>query len=167
MSSSTGGGGGGSGFLGAIGATTGGGGSVFLVAGFLLALVCAGVLAIVLTGDDERAPRPDEDPTERSSDPRPVVEVRYGSPADSVVVRAWDRLTATVGAESSETPRETARRAAEAGFPRETVERLAESFRAVRYGDEPPEPRERIARDAIEAVDEVDRRRDTERGERR
>lgn len=153
--SATGGGGGGSGLIGTVGESAGGGGSVLLVAGFVGALVCALVLAVALTGDDERASRPETDATERPADPRPAVEVRYRAPDDNLVVRAWDRLAETVGQETTETPGETARRAADAGFSRETVERLAERFRAVRYGDRPPEGSERVAR---EALDELERK---------
>ena len=156
MPSSTGGGGGGSGLLGSIGAAGDGGGSVLLVVGFLVALGCLVVLAVALTGDDERAPRPETDAVEETEDPRPVVEVQYRAPEDSLVVRAWERLAAATGSETAETPGETTRRATDEGFSRETVERLAESFEAVRYGGESPESRERAARDAIAAVERRD-----------
>jgi hypothetical protein len=158
------GGGGGSGLIGTVGESAGGGGSVLLVAGFVGALVCALVLAVALTGDDERAPRPESDAPERAADPRPAVEVRYRAPEDNLVVRAWDRLAGTVGQETTETPGETAHRAADAGFSRETVERLAEGFRAVRYGGEPPEGRERVARETLDELERQSRGTD-ERGE--
>lgn len=156
MPSSTGGGGGGSGLLGAVGAAGDGGGSVLLVVGFLVALGGLVVLAVALTGDDERAPRPETDEVAETADPRPVVEVQYRAPEDSLVVRAWERLATATGSGSAETPGETARSATAAGLPRETVERLAEGFRAVRYGGEPPESREDAARDALAAVERRD-----------
>lgn len=156
MPGSTGGGGGGSGLLGSVGSAGDGSGSVFLVVGFLVALGCLAVLAVALTGDDERAPCPETERVEETGDPRPVVEVQYRAPEDSLVVRAWERLAAATGSESAETPGETARRATESGLPRETVDRLAEGFRAVRYGGEPPEGREDAARDALAAVERRD-----------
>jgi hypothetical protein len=160
MPDSTGGGGGGSGLLGSVGATGGAGGSALLVGGFVVGLGCLVVLAVVLTGDDDRAPRPESDPAAETGDPRPVVDVQYRAPEDSLVVRAWDRLAAAADSETVDTPGETARRAAEAGLPRETVERLADGFEAVRYGGEPPEGRESAAREAMAAVDRRDERGD-------
>lgn len=152
---SGGGGGGGGGFpaIGALGAAGSAGLSALFVAGFVGALLVCLVLAVALTGDDDRAPRPEDDPVDAPPDPRPGIEVTYRTPEENAVVRAWDRLTEAVEADGSETPRETARRAVDAGFSPDVVERLAGSFQAVRYGDEPPERRERDAREALAEVE--------------
>ena len=149
-------GGGGSGgalVSGAVAAAASTGVSALFVAGFVAALVTCTLLVVALTGDDDRAPRPEDDAEDEAGEPRPRIEVTYRSPEDSAVVRAWERLTDAVGVETAETPRETARRAADHGFSPGAVERLAESFRAVRYGDEPPERREREAREALADLD--------------
>lgn len=154
-------GGGGSGgglVVGGVAAAASTGVSVLFVAGFVAALVSCAALAFFLTGDDERASPPEDDPEDASVEPRPRIEVTYGEPDENAVVRAWERLTDAVGVDTAETPRETARRATDRGFDTGSVERLAESFRAVRYGDEPAESREREAREALTAVDRGDDR---------
>lgn len=131
-----------------------GGVSPLFVAVFVGALVASAVLAVVLTGDDDRADAPPRPSTEGPADPRPTVDVRYGTPEDNVVVRAWERLGDAVGADDAETPGETARRAADSGVPRDAVAALTDHFRAVRYGDEPLDDDRR--RDANEALDRLD-----------
>lgn len=134
-----------------------GGISPLFVAGFVGALLTCLALAVALTGDDDRAPPPT--PSGGSDEgPLPPLAVRYGRPADSAVVRAWERLAGAADSDPTETPAETARRAADAGLPRDPVQRLAGSFRAVRYGGRPPdEPeRERDARDALAALERAD-----------
>lgn len=155
-SGGSGGGGSGGGAVGGVVAAGSTGVSALFVAGFVAALCSCGVLAVLLTGDDERAPRVEDEPEDANGDVRPRIEVTYRSPDENAVVRAWERLTDAVGAETAETPDETARRAVDHGFSRGTVERLAESFSAVRYGDEPPERREREAREAREALADGD-----------
>jgi hypothetical protein len=97
---------------------------------FVGGLLASGLLALALTGDDERASDPgggDGPP----DDPRPTVAVRYGPPPDG-----------------------PADRAADAGISRRASERLADCFRAVRYGDEAPDPeRERAVRGAVAELD--------------
>lgn len=153
----SGGGGSGGGAVGSVVAAGSTGVSALFVAGFVAALLSCGVLAVILTGDDERAPPVEDESEHETGDPRPRIEVTYRSPDENAVIRAWERLTDAVGTDTAETPRETARRAADHGFSPGTVERLAESFRAVRYGDEPPERREPEAREAHEALADVDR----------
>jgi len=150
---SSGGGGSGGSLGGGVASATSSGVSALFVAGFVAALLTCALLAVVLTGDDERAPRPEDDPEDGPGDTRPRIEVTYRSPDDNAVVRAWNRLTDAVGAETAETPRETASRATGHGYDADAVERLAESFSAVRYGDEPVEGRERDARDVLAEVD--------------
>ena len=152
----SGGGGNGGGPVGSVASAASSGVSALFVAGFVAALlVCAG-LALVLTGDDERAPAPEADSENGPGDTRPRIEVTYSSPDENAVVRAWNRLTDAVGAETAETPRETASRAAGHGYDADSVERLAESFSAVRYGDESAEGRERDARDVLAELDRGD-----------
>ena len=131
-----------------------GGVSPLFVAVFVGALLASAGLALVLTGDDDRAPPPESGPGD-DPDPRPAVDVSYSTPGDSAVVRAWTRLATAAESGPTDTPDETARRATEAGFPRDAVDRVTEHFSAVRYGGEPADEarRERDARDAIEAFD--------------
>ena len=135
-----------------------GGVSPLFVAVFLGGLLASGALALVLTGDDDRAPPPGDGPGGDAGDPRPAVDVSYESPADSVVVRAWRRLATAAGSDPTETPGETARRAREAGLPRDAVDRVSDHFSAVRYGGRPADEteRERDAREAIEAFDRAE-----------
>jgi hypothetical protein len=135
-----------------------GGVSPLFVAVFVGGVLASAVLALVLTGDDDRAPPPGSDPGEGDGDPRPTVDVTYDSPEDSAVVRAWNRLSTATGSGPTETPNETARRATHAGFPRDAVDRVTDHFQAVRYGGEPADAdgREGEARDAIEAFDRVE-----------
>ena len=149
----SGGGGSGGGLVGGALAAASNGISPLFVAAFVAALIACAGLVLALTGDDERAPSPEDDSENRPRDTRPRIEVTYRSPDDNVVVRAWDRLTDAVGTQTAETPRETADRAAGHGFDADAVERLAEGFSAVRYGDEPPEGRARDARDVLSDVD--------------
>jgi len=135
-----------------------GGVSPLFVAVFVGGLVASAVLALALTGEDDRAPLPEKGPGDGDGDPRPAVDVSYDTPPDSVVVRAWERLATAVESEPTDTPSETARRATDAGFPRDTVDRVTDHFSAVRYGGEPADQghRERDAREAIEAFDRVE-----------
>lgn len=135
-----------------------GGVSPLFVAVFVGGLVASAALALVLTGDDDRAPLPDSGPGDGDGDPRPAVDVTYDSPGDSAVVRAWERLATATGSGPTETPNETARRATDAGFPRNAVDRVTDHFSAVRYGGEPADEghRERDIREAIEAFDRVE-----------
>jgi hypothetical protein len=149
----SGGGGSGGGPVGSVVAAASSGLSPLFVAAFVAALMTCAGLALALTGDDERAPVPEDDPENGAGETRPRIEVTYGAPEDNVVVRAWHRLSDAVSAETAETPRETADRAAGHGFDEDAVDRLAESFGAVRYGDEPAEGRERDARDVLADVD--------------
>jgi hypothetical protein len=139
--------------VGSVVAAASNGLSPLFVAAFVGALVACAGLGFLLTGDDERAPDPEDDFENGPGKTRPRIEVTYRSPEDNVVVRAWHRLSDAVGAETAETPRETVDRAVGHGFDADTVDRLAESFGAVRYGDEPPEGRERDARDVLAEVD--------------
>jgi len=72
------------------------------------------------------------------------------------VYRAWQQLLERVGErEATLTPREYADRAASAGFDADAVERLADLFARVRYGDEPPtESDEQAARDALNRLED-------------
>lgn len=135
-----------------------GGVSPPFVAVFVGALLASVVLALALTGDDDRAPLPENGPGDDDSDPRPAVDVSYSTPDDSAVVRAWTRLASATESGPTDTPEETARRATEAGLPRDAVDRVTDHFSAVRYGGEPAdqERRERDSRDAIEAFDRVE-----------
>jgi hypothetical protein len=148
-----GGGGSGGGPVGGALAAASSGVSPLFVAAFVAGLIACAGLALALTGDDERAARPEDDAENRPANTRPRIEVTYRSPDDNVVVRAWNHLTDAVGTETAETPRETADRAAGHGFDADSVERLAEGFSAVRYGDEPPEARARDARDVLSDID--------------
>jgi hypothetical protein len=131
--------------------------SPLFVAVFVGGLLASGLLALALTGDDDRAPAPPESPD--PTDPRPTVEVRYGTPPDSPVVRAWERVATAVDAAPTETPGETARRAADADLSRSTVDRLAAAFEAVRYGsasaDDPTQ--DRAVTDATRELDSRER----------
>lgn len=131
-----------------------GGVSPLFVAVFVGALLAAACLAILLTGDDDRAASPDREPA-GGEGPRPTVSLSYGSPDDNAVVRAWTRMRAETGVDDARTPGETARRATEQGLPREAVSRLTDQFRAVRYGDRSvDERRERAARAAMDDIEE-------------
>jgi hypothetical protein len=138
-----------------------GGVSPLFVAVFVAGLIASGALALVLTGDDDRAPPPESGPSD-DPDPRPAVDVSYSTPDDSAVVRAWTRLASAAGSESTETPDETAQRATEAGLPRDAVDRVTDHFSAVRYGGRPAdeERRERAASAAIDTFDRVEDRDD-------
>lgn len=133
-----------------------GGVSPLFVAVFVGGLVASAALALVLTGDDDRAPLPEKDPGD--GDPRPAVDVTYDSPRDSAIVRAWERLATAAESAPTDTPNETARKATDAGFPGDAVDRVTDHFSAVRYGGEPADEghRERDAREAIEAFDRVE-----------
>jgi len=139
-----------------------GGVSPLFVAVFVGGLIASAALALVLTGDDDRAPPPESGPGDDDSDPRPAVDVSYSTPGDSAVVRAWARLATATENEPTDTPGETARRATEAGFPRDAVDRVTDHFSAVRYGGQPAdeERRERDARAAIETFDRAEDRDD-------
>jgi hypothetical protein len=135
-----------------------GGVSPLFVAVFVGGLVASAALALVLTGDDDRAPLPDEGPGDGDGGPRPAVDVSYDTPGDSAVVRAWERLATAVESGPTDTPGETAQRATDAGFPGDAVDRVTDHFSAVRYGGEPADEgrRERDAREAIETFERVE-----------
>ncbi|QLH79223.1 DUF4129 domain-containing protein [Halosimplex rubrum] len=118
-----------------------GGVSTLLVAGLVGGLLVAAVLAVLLTGDDSRAPpRDDDGDGDRPSEPpTPSVDPSYDSPADSAVVRAWRRLRDRVeGVDESATPGETAATAVDRGYPDDAVESVTRGFEAVRYGRRSP-----------------------------
>ncbi|WP_276272939.1 DUF4129 domain-containing protein [Haloarcula litorea] len=84
---------------------------------------------------------------------------RVASPSNTVE-RAWAELLAEAGVDDpwTRTPRECAQRAVEAGYDPAVVTPLRRAFEDVRYGDAPPEgERQRIARAALQAVDERER----------
>lgn len=140
---------------GTVASSGSGGVSPLVVAVLLGGLFASALLAVLLTGDDDRAPAPVGTPD--AVDPRPTVEVQYETPPDDPVVRAWDRVASAVGADASETPGETAHRATDTGLSRSTAARLAAAFEAVRYGDEPVDDPER-RRAVAEARRELDSR---------
>ncbi|MFB6150396.1 MAG: DUF4129 domain-containing protein [Haloarculaceae archaeon] len=135
--------------------TGGGGVSPLFVALLVGALVACGVLAVVLTDDDVRAPRPDEEaPEDGDEQSVPAVSLSYDAPPDNAVIRAWRSLSRATGDDDSRTPEETERVAAERGFPGGAVATVASHFRAVRYGDESvDERRRRAVADAVERLD--------------
>jgi hypothetical protein len=133
-----------------------GGTSPVLVAVVLGAVLVGGVLILVLTDDDRRAPDR-SDRAESDTDPLPSIRPTYGDPPDSDVVRAWERVLNRVGgAEESTTPREVAARPSDRET-RSVLESLSEAFEAVRYGREPTTAdRRAVARTALGAVETVD-----------
>ncbi|WP_135362880.1 DUF4129 domain-containing protein [Halosimplex halophilum] len=139
-----------------------GGVSTLLVAGLVGGLLVALVLAVVLTGDDTRAPPRDEsgDGDGATGPPTPTVDPAYDAPGDNAVVRAWRRLRDRTGADESTTPGETAAAAVDRGYPAEAVDRVTRGFEAVRYGRRPPtdEQERRASRlaDRLDAGDDRD-----------
>lgn len=119
----------------------GGGISWLVVAALVGGLVATAVLAVVLTGDDARAPpREGDDPAGDEPEPTiPAVEPTYDSPTDNPAVRAWRRLSDRVGGvDDSTTPREVASEAVDCGVPARAVEGITTEFETVRYGSGSP-----------------------------
>jgi len=87
---------------------------------------------------------PDE-PADDADDPAPTPTVR----------RAWHRLVDRLGVARRETrtPGQIARRAIDAGYPDDAVDRLTSAFRDVEYGGR-AESDDRV-RDAYEALDRI------------
>ena len=119
-------------------------------------LLAAGLLVVVLTGHDVRVPAVPEDDS-GGGDPTPSVSPAYDSPAENTVTRAWRTLRDRVRADETATPGDVAGRALDRGLPDESVERITERFRAVRYGDEEPTAAESDrAEAAAESLDAAD-----------
>ena len=133
-----------------------GGVSPFVVPAVGGSLLAAGLLVVVLTGHDERAPAaPDE--TTAGEGPTPTVDPAYDPPEENAVTRAWRRLGERADADETATPGDVAARALDRRLPRESVVTITERFRAFRYGgDSAGGERGEPAAEAAEALDSAD-----------
>jgi len=119
----------------------GSGVSSLVVVALVGGLVTAALLAVVLTGDDARAPpREGDDSADEEPDPTiPAVDPAYDSPTDNPAVRMWRRLSDHIeDVEDSATPREVAATAIDRGFPVGAVKDVTKEFETVRYGSRSP-----------------------------
>jgi hypothetical protein len=84
---------------------------------------------------------------------RSVAEER-ADPAPPSVEEAWEAMRdrVPVGNRRARTPGEVARAAARRGYPDESVRRLTDAFREVRYGDLPRDERTDSARSALDRL---------------
>lgn len=105
-------------------------------------------------GDDESGGPADRDDPARATPAEPVDDAGDPEPTPTVR-RAWHRLVDRLGVARREThtPGQIARRAIDAGYPDDAVDRLTAAFRDVEYGGR-AESDDRV-RAAYEALDRI------------
>ncbi|WP_256393516.1 DUF4129 domain-containing protein [Natronoarchaeum rubrum] len=108
-----------------------------------------------IDGDDDDGEPADRDETARTIPDEPAIEAEDDSAPTPTVRRAWHRLVDRLGVARRETrtPGQIARRAIDAGYPDDAVDRLTGAFRDVEYGGRSEsDDRVQAAYDALDRI---------------
>ncbi|WP_459195110.1 DUF4129 domain-containing protein [Halosimplex sp. J119] len=145
-------------------ASDGGGVSPLVVPAVTGSVLAGGLLVVLLTGNDERAPDLPVDGDDFGvEDPVPAVDPDYETTRENAVVAAWRDLRDRVDADETATPGDVAARAVKRRLPGDAVSTVTDRFRDVRYGDETPT--EGAVADAETAAERLDEAAETVDGD--